>query len=197
MVDPKHLPVNLDAMMRRRVRRRAVVAALLIAVVFGLLGYTAAGLSHRADKEGRRANQAVSTAEQLCQQVQQLGAACVVDPASLRGEPGPAGPEGPIGPPGLPGRNGDDGRNGSPGPAGSAGKDGAPGEVGQQGPIGPSGPAGPTGATGPQGPQGPAGEAGPAGAQCPAGTHPDAVTVLTASGTRDITTCVKDPAADG
>jgi hypothetical protein len=65
------------------------------AVLFALSGWWAYAVTHRADVEERRADTAVSGAEQLCEQVRQLGGQCVVDPASLRGETGPRGPQGP------------------------------------------------------------------------------------------------------
>ncbi len=154
----------------------AVAAAVLLVVALWQWTQT----TDRADTEGRRAETAITSAEQLCQQVRQLGGACVVDPSTLRGDPGPAGPQGPDGPPGLPGREGVDGWPGRPGPQGPAG------------PAGPQGPAGPAGEQGPAGPSGPAGEAGPAGPACPVGTHAETVTVLTDEGLRTVDVCVHD-----
>jgi hypothetical protein len=163
----------------RTSRRSNNVAVILAALSLVALGWMGSLLTDRADNEQQRADAAVTGAEQLCQQVRQLGGACVVDPSTLRGDPGP---EGPAGPPGIPGQNGSDGEpgpTGSPGPAGPAGKDGV---------------AGPVGAQGPQGEQGPAGPPGPT---CPDGTHPETVTVLTTSGTVTMAGCVQDsPAAE-
>lgn len=174
----------LQRRMKNRRQRRTVIALVLTAVVFALLGYALRNSTETADKQQQRAEAAVSGAEQLCQQVRQLGAVCVVDPSTLKGDPGPAGPEGPMGPPGLPGRDGDDGTPGAVGPTGTAGADGV------------QGPAGPTGPPGPQGPTGPAGEAGPAGPQCPVGTHAETVTALTADGPKTMAVCVYDPPPD-
>jgi hypothetical protein len=154
---------------------------VLTAVMFAMIGYAIRSATIRADQEEQRADAAVSGAEQLCQQVRQYGGACVVDPSTLRGDPGPAGPAGPVGPPGLPGRDGIDGVDGAPG---------APGPVGPQGE---QGPPGAPGEQGPAGPQGPAGEAGPAGPQCPTGTHPETYTVITDEGPKTVAGCVTDP----
>ena len=131
----------------------------------------------RTESEGERADQAVQTAVQLCEQVRALGGACVVDPKELRGDPGPAGMPGPQGPPGA---DGADGAAGLPGP------------VGPPGVQGPDGAAGPTGPQGPAGPEGPAGEAGPAGPTCPPGTHAETVTVVTTGGLATMDVCVHD-----
>ncbi|MEU5945148.1 hypothetical protein ABZ793_06245 [Micromonospora sp. NPDC047465] len=187
--------------MDRRGRRRAVIALVATALIFAAAGWVAASLGRQATAEQQRADSAVSGAEQLCQQVRQLGGTCVVDPSELRGERGEPGPAGPPGPPGLPGLDGEDGRDGSPGATGPAGARGEPGEAGPAGPAGangppgaagPSGPPGPAGPAGPRGEQGPQGEAGPAGAQCPDGTHAETVTVVTTSGARQIAACVAD-----
>jgi hypothetical protein len=184
--------------MDRREKRRAVIALAAVALVAALIGFTANALTDRATRQQQRADTAVSGAEQLCQQVRQLGGTCVVDPSSLkgdRGDPGPAGPAGPPGPPGLPGLDGKDGRNGaagSPGPTGPPGTQGKPGAAGPSGPAGAQGPSGPPGPSGPAGPRGPQGEAGPAGAQCPDGTHAETVTVVTTEGTRKMAGCVED-----
>lgn len=174
--------------LHRRMRtnsRKNTVAVALAALSLVALGWMGSLLTDRADNEQQRADAAVSGAEQLCQQVRQLGGACVVDPSTLRGE---TGPEGPAGPPGIPGQTGQDGE---PGPAGPAGPVGSPGPAGKEGPAGEPGPAGPTGPMGPPGPAGPPGPMGPAGT-CPDGTHLDTVTVLTATGPVAMTGCVQD-----
>lgn len=173
----------LHRQIRRSGRKRTILAAVLGLMAGALLFWWLSSLSHRADTQARRADAAVSGAEQLCQQVRQLGGACVVDPSSLKGDPGPAGPEGPVGPPGIPGQDGDDG---------AMGPVGLTGPVGPLGPAGKDGAAGAPGAAGPPGPQGPAGEAGPA---CPTGTHVETVTVLTMDGPKTMTGCVQDPPA--
>lgn len=164
-------------MLARRGRRASWFVVVLTIVAIGLLAYTVYLLSQRGDQEERRADQAVTTAVQLCQQVRDLGGVCVANPDELRGDPGPAGVPGPQGQPGS------DGADGDPGPAGPAGP---PGEAGLQGPPGEQGPTGL---------QGPAGQAGPAGPQCPLGTHPETYTVLTTDGPKTMVGCVSDPAA--
>lgn len=174
----------LHRRIRTSTRRRTALAALLglVAGMFMLWAFNS--LTNLADTQSRRADAAVSGVEQLCQQVQQLGRTCVVDPSTLKGDPGPAGPAGPVGPPGIPGQDGSDGRDGAMGPVGLTGP------VGPLGPQGKDGAPGAPGPTGPPGPQGPAGEAGPA---CPAGTHVETVTVLTLDGPKTMTGCVQDP----
>lgn len=155
----------------------AVCIAVLIAL--GLSAFIAVNVglgqaSDETDAANSRADRAAVGADQLCQQVRQLGGVCAIDPASLKGDPGPVGPAGPAGPAGIPGRDGDQG------PAGAAGP---------EGPQGPMGNAGPVGEQGPQGPQGQAGTAGPA---CPSGTHVEQLNVLTDHGPATITACVAD-----
>jgi hypothetical protein len=169
---------------RRRSKRTAVVAVAVALAAFALVVWLLTQWNTRAEDEGARADAAVVGAEQLCQQVRQLGGRCVVDPETLKGDTGPAGPQGPIGPAGNTGQDGTDGMNGLPGPTGPAGPVGVPGPDGAQGPAGAAGPAGP---------QGPAGEAGPAGPTCPAGTHAETVEVLTTGGVVTMAGCVKDP----
>lgn len=151
------------------------MAIVAIVLALACVGFSAQAFNKKAESEGQRADQAVQSAVQLCEQVRRLGGACVVDPAELRGEPGPAGVPGP------PGADGVDGAAGDPGPAGL------------QGPTGPAGLTGPQGAEGPQGPTGPPGMAGPAGPQCPTGTHAETVTVMTTSGLATMDVCVHDP----
>jgi type II secretory pathway pseudopilin PulG len=178
----------------RRTLLRLLPVFILTAVFALLAGWWLNGLTHRANKAQDKANHAVTSAEQLCQQVQQLGGTCVVDVSKLRGDAGPAGPEGPAGPPGIPGVDGQDGSPGAVGPTGPAGPVGEQGAIGAQGPAGPSGPTGPVG---PAGPTGPPGEAGPAGPACPAGTHAETLNVVTDSGVQAIAACLQDqqPAA--
>jgi hypothetical protein len=80
---------------RRPLRWRliTIVAGLVLAAL--LAGWWANGLTHRANSAQNKADKAVTSAEQLCQQVQQLGGTCVVDVSKLRGDTGPAGPAGP------------------------------------------------------------------------------------------------------
>lgn len=177
----------------RRGNRRTLIALIAAVIALGFGAYAVLGVvqvNRRAASERSRANTATSSAQQLCQQVRQLGGTCVVDPAQLRGDPGPAGPQGAVGPAGVPGL---DGLDGSPGAIGPVGSPGATGSAGDAGPVGPQGPAGPTGPQGDPGPTGEPGAAGPAGPDCPAGTHPEQTTVLTMSGTQTIQACVVDP----
>lgn len=161
----------------RRGRRRLVIAIIVTAVAVACVGFSVQSWTMKAQQQEERADHAVQTAVQLCEQVRALGGACVVDPAELRGEPGPAGVPGPQGPQGA---------DGDPGPAGPQGTPGAAGAAGAPGPAGPQGP------TGPQGPQGPPGAVGPAGPACPAGTHVETVTVLTDGGLKTIEVCAHD-----
>lgn len=169
---------------RRRSKRSTAIAIVGALAAGAMVILLLTSWNSRAEDEGARADAAVVGAEQLCQQVRQLGGRCVVDPETLKGDPGPAGPQGPIGPAGIPGQDGADGVDGLPGPTGPAGPTGAQGPDGAQGPAGPAGPAGPTG---------PAGEAGPAGPSCPTGTHAETVTVLTTDGPVTMAGCVADP----
>lgn len=78
--------------LHRQQRRRAWLggaAAILIGV---LVGGTGTALVQAVNREEEKAEQAVSAVDQLCGQVRALGGVCVVDPADLRGEPGPQGP---------------------------------------------------------------------------------------------------------
>jgi collagen triple helix repeat protein len=122
----------------RRGRPILVLVITLVATAVGV--WLLIKMVEQNDTQNRRADQAVQSAVQLCQQVRQLGGACVVNPEELRGEPGAQGVPGPQG---LPGSNGRDGI------------DGQPGAQGPQGEPGPAGPRGDTGSTGPQGPAGP------------------------------------------
>lgn len=147
---------KLDGLMRTRARHRLPVLVAAMAVVFGLLFYiawTVSQLDGYATQQRNRANVATYTAEQLCDQVREMGAICVLDPAALpqgeRGEPGATGPRGERGFPG------------DPGPSGSPG------------PVGPAGPPGPQGTDGADGAPGPT---------CPDGWHLTQVTILTKPG---------------
>lgn len=129
-----------------RVRKPGIGKTLLVAVVTAVA--TACGLwmigrlVEQNDTQGRRADQAVQTAVQLCNQVRQLGGACVVNPEELRGEPGAQGPPGPQGLAGSDGRNGVDGINGVNGKDGVAGPPGPQGDKGAKGDTGAAGQAG-------------------------------------------------------
>ena len=193
--------VELHRRVRQRQRRRTIVALVGTMVIAAGLVWAGTQLGHRADREQKRADTAISGAEQLCQQIRQAGMTCAINPEDLKGERGPEGPAGPPGPPGVPGLPGEDGTDGrpgatgppgahgEPGSAGSAGKDGAQGDPG---PAGAQGPQGPPGPEGPAGPTGPRGDAGPAGGQCPDGTHAETITVLAVEGPQQIATCVAD-----
>ena len=162
---------------RRRTRRFVIAIIALAVLLFGSIAWQLTRASDETQVQADRADRAAVGAEQLCQQVIQLGGVCAVDPAQFRGEPGPAGP---AGPPGVPGRDGADGQNGATGPAG------------ETGPQGPAGPAGETGAQGPAGDVGPAGPQGDPGPACPAGWHLGQITVLTSEGLVPVNTCVAD-----
>ncbi len=77
-----------------RTRMMLMVGLLLVVGIAGasVMVYS---LTSRGDKQEQRADQNFYTAVQLCEQVRQLGGACVVDPETLRGEPGVPGPAGP------------------------------------------------------------------------------------------------------
>lgn len=175
--------VNSEAVYRRG-RWRAIV--LIVIAVVAFLWLTRQQIGLRNDLEQSRSNNssAVASAEQLCAQVRQMGGTCVVDPESLRGEPGPEGPIGPAGVPGIPGEDGQSivGPSGPSGPSGPAGIQGEQGVAGQDGES----------IVGEQGPPGEVGPSGPAGPACPAGWHMEQVTVLSDGGPREITTCVRD-----
>jgi hypothetical protein len=117
-----------------------VAVITLVTVAFGFWLFT--HVVDRAEAQNRRADQAVQSAVQLCDQVRQLGGACVVDPKELRGEPGPGGPPGPQGPQGAQGPDGDPGPSGPAGPSGPVGVAGQPGEAGPAGAKGDPGAAG-------------------------------------------------------
>ena len=174
----------------RRQRQRVIVAIAATAAIATAAGWWSAQLGRQATVEQRRADTALSGAEQLCQQVRQLGGRCIVDPADL-GDRGPAGPVGSAGPPGIPGLPGKDGADGSPGPPGPRG------EPGPTGPTGAKGEPGRDGADGAPGPAGPAGPPGDPGPTCPDGTRLVVLTVLTPGGTETITACVLASAPPG
>lgn len=162
----------------------SAIVLLGLTIMLSVLLYVGRA-ADQADVANNRADRAVTGAEQLCQQVRQLGGVCAVDPASLKGDKGDTGPIGPAGPagiPGAPGAAGADGTQGLPGPAGPTGPQGATGETGPQGPAGPAGPQGATG------------DAGPA---CPTGTHVETVEVVTTTGTRTQVGCYADPPPAG
>lgn len=119
------------------IHRHITWAAVLVAVSIISTLVVGALVNRQREAETSRADIATYTAEQLCEQVRQMGAICVIDPADLpkgdRGEPGPMGPRGergltgPEGPPGPPGIDGAAGPSGPAGPPGQDGQDGAPG----------------------------------------------------------------------
>jgi len=101
-----------------------------------------------------------AAAQQLHDQVLQLGGTPATVPPPVtgaagpqgatgpQGPQGPAGPTGPSGPPGPTGANGAAGPAGDPGAPGADGANGTDGANGSTGAAGPAGPAGPPGATG-------------------------------------------------
>lgn len=131
---------QLEPTMRRRIQRRMIVVIIALLALFSLLGYiayTVTQLGRYAKQESLRANEATYTADQLCKQVREMGAICIIDPADL-----PQGEQGEVGPPGPRGERGDVGPigpSGSPGPEGSPGPAGPPGPQGIQGPAGADG----------------------------------------------------------
>lgn len=76
-------------------RGRGVVVAVITAAALSLGGYSLAAFQLRANEQAERVDEAVTAVDQLCAQVRELGGYCIVDPADLRGEPGPEGPPGP------------------------------------------------------------------------------------------------------
>lgn len=76
----------------RRGRWRMIVA---LVVSFAALALGVYSVWRIQDQAKTRTDKAVTSAEQLCQQVQQLGGTCSVDVSKLRGDAGPAGPAGP------------------------------------------------------------------------------------------------------
>lgn len=82
--------------MTGRLPRRRWIIAVSALVLGAVVGVGSAWLLwDRAEEQAERANEAVAAAEQLCDQVKDLGWTCVQDPGELRGEAGPAGPPGP------------------------------------------------------------------------------------------------------
>jgi len=173
-----------------------LAVAVLLAVLLGWVTYNIGLL--------RSQNSALASAlAQQRQQAQDSGQEPVApppdeilrDPTVVEGPSGPEGPQGPAGEDGrdgLPGATGPPGDRGATGAAGADGADGEPGPAGATGPDGATGPQGATGPEGPEGPEGPQGVAGPAGPDCPEGTHPDTVTVVTTDGPQQIAACVTD-----
>lgn len=168
MTDETRELTGLNGLHKRQRRRTWIgVAAAVVAALLG--AGVGAALANNAAEHEEQADQALSAAERLCTQVEQLGGLCVVDPEDLRGEVGPAGPPGPIGPSGPPGPRGFRGPAGPSGPPGGVGPDGLQGPAGES-IIGPAGEPGPAGPAGPAGEPGPIGPSGPPGPTCPEGT---------------------------
>jgi hypothetical protein len=120
---------------RRRLRRYVVAIVVMGLLLVASMIWALTRASDETQQQAERADRAAVGAEQLCQQVRQLGGVCAVDPASLRGDPGPIGPPGPPGVPGVPGRDGVDGASivGPSGAPGADGKDGVNGTDGKDG----------------------------------------------------------------
>lgn len=85
---------QLPERMRHRRRRRLVVVIIFTALIFTTLGWTVSRLGRQADRQEERADNAVSSAEQLCNQIKGLGYKCLVNPDDLKGDQGPQGPAG-------------------------------------------------------------------------------------------------------
>lgn len=128
----------------------ALVGMILLAVAFfSTRGHDAAQDGEIAELRGQ-ANSYAQAAQQLFDQVKQLGAVPVVNPPTP-GEPGQPGAQGEQGPPGEDGADGPAGPTGPTGPTGTPGLDGAPGDPGPAGPQGEPGPAGVDGQPGADG----------------------------------------------
>lgn len=156
--------------MSRRIPRRLMIGITAVVVLAALAlgaGITASAL--QVDDESTRADAAVTTAEDLCDQVEAMGGECVRDPDKLEGTPGAEGPPGPAGrgidymdcvegvlvvvyTDGSADRFGD--CHAADGEAGTDGEDGEPGADGEPGPSGPPGPTGPAGEDGTDGSDG-------------------------------------------
>jgi hypothetical protein len=80
--------------MTARVPRVRIIVAITALVLGGIggIGGSMLWMYLRAESEESRADEAVAAAEQLCDQVEDLGWTCVQDPSEIRGEAGPAGP---------------------------------------------------------------------------------------------------------
>ncbi len=135
-----------------------VIRWLLLAALFGLVGYGMAVLADRIDTQ-----QAVNAAQDAAldeanRRLIEAGEQPVPTP-----EPGPAGDPGQVGAQGIAGPRGPVGSEGDPGPRGPRGAMGRPGVDGidgQDGIDGAPGSKGDKGDPGQQGPQGPAGADG-------------------------------------
>lgn len=106
-----------------------------------------------------QANANADAAQQLADQVKQLGAVPIVEPP----RPGDRGAQGEQGEQGPPGHDGATGPSGPTGPTGPPGSTGADGPAGAEGSAGDPGPAGPQGDPGPPGVDGQPGQDGTAG----------------------------------
>lgn len=166
-------------------RRRAALAAAVVLAVSLLGGGTWVAL-RLAELQGQADANAVA-AQQLANQVEDLGATPVVEPPQA----GERGPQGERGSPGRDGVAGADGQDGAPGATGPAGP------VGASGPQGASGADGDPGAPGPQGPQGEPGQPGAdgqPGAAGPAGPPPAGWTWVDVAGRTQ--SCTRDGGTD-
>ncbi|GAA4075793.1 collagen-like protein [Nocardioides kongjuensis] len=197
----------------KRLRILAAVLVTLIVAMSVLSVYLVldrvtdrlAAAEEKAQANGKRADDALATAQALAEQVRLLGQQPVVEPDDPpAGAPGAPGLRGPMGPPGPRGASCVE-ELGYPrcrGAAGSAGATGATGQAGVDGAAGPAGKDGKDGAQGPQGDPGPAGPQGPAGTavpgtySCPAG---EVMTGFTVAGDGSVSLACQPtiPAAQG
>lgn len=124
---------------RDRSGRRLVWLFVAVALV-GVAALAVAFVASRADiaELQERADTYAVVAQQLANQVEELGVDPVVEPPQV----GDRGPQGEAGPPGR------DGGTGATGPAGPTGPTGPPGPQGEPGPAGADGQAGADGADG-------------------------------------------------
>ena len=157
-----------------------LAGVLLLAVMYVHQQLILTALQGQVREVDGRADANHAAAQQLADQVRQLGATPVVQPpaagpagpAGAAGAQGERGPQGIVGPTGPPGPTGPSGAPGADGQSGANGQDGARGPSGLPGPSGSPGPPGPTG---PSGPPGPRGESGARGAPPATWTWTDSV----------------------
>jgi len=153
-----------------RTRTKVALGGVFLALIAALLVVSAVAINAFNDRDEalRKTTTAASTnkaaTKDACEQVENLGKQCVVDPDELKsgkqavegipgiqGIPGVPGEPGPVGPRGEPGPQGPRGLTGK---AGLPGLPGQPGPMGEPGPIGPMGPKGETGEKGDKGEKG-------------------------------------------
>jgi hypothetical protein len=138
---------------RDRAGHRAIWLAAVV-MVFGVLALAAVFLLRANELQAQVDTLTASAqdnhvaAQQLAQQVRQLGGTPSTVPAGPAGPMGPQGATGPQGPAGQTGPTGVTGPSGPPGPAGATGPAGLPGADGAPGPAGQDGAPGQAGSDG-------------------------------------------------